>query len=323
MSLIGLSLPKCKLQTCETSNFNFPVFPAMIEAIRKAAIPLSLLTSQNNRAVCDAIGDAKVVLIGEASHGTMEFYQRRIEITKSLINARKISLLLVEGDFPPFCHLNKYVNSSSCAFSIEAAMAGLKDRFPIWMWYNEPMKDFLQWLKKANMDREPADRVSIIGMDIYSLFRSADEVIRYLDQHDPDLAMIARKQYASLGTFAPDAAGYAEAVASRRFSSQEKKVVQMLAEINTREIEYTNSLGNGAEYFNVQQNAKVVVAAEEYYRNSFMGGGATWNIRDKAMFETLLSSIAHHSKPHPHDTKNTPRNCRAVVWAHNSHIGKR
>ncbi len=269
----------------------------------------------------DLIGDARVVLIGESSHGTHEFYEARAEITRWLIENKGFNAVAAEADWPDAYRVNRYIRGLGDDGSAEEALGGF-ERFPAWMWRNTVVRDFVGWLRWHN-GRCVADgrrQTGFYGLDLYSLHRSMQEVVGYLDTVDPPAAARARARYACFDHSAGDdgqAYGYAAAFGAG--PSCEREAVEQLLELQRNACDYLMQDGQLAqdELFHAQQNAVTVRDAEAYYRGMFAGRVTSWNMRDKHMAQTLDALIEHlDSEGGPH-----PGPARIVVWAHNSHVG--
>jgi len=255
-------------------------------------------------------------MIGEATHGTHEFYKIRADITKKLIQEKGFSMVTVEGDWPDVYRINRYVCGKSQDKNAREALGDFT-RFPRWMWRNTVIEEFVEWLRNYNDKFELKEKVRFYGLDLYSIFRSADEVIKYLEKVDPKGAEVAKQRYGTLNRYRGKEHRYAEEVSLQLAPSREKEVISILTSLMTKGSEYLAGYGgyiDGDELFYAQQNARLVKDAEEYYRNSYAGGSTTWNIRDKHMFETLEALMAYHDEKHA-------RGGKSVVWAHNSHLG--
>ncbi|MFM9035262.1 MAG: erythromycin esterase family protein [Mycobacterium sp.] len=271
----------------------------------------------------DLIGEARVVLIGESSHGTHEFYEARAEITKWLIEEKGFNAVAAEADWPDAYRVNRYVRCLGPATggddSAEAALRGF-ERFPAWMWRNTVVRDFVGWLRWHN-GRRAADggrQTGFYGLDLYSLHRSMQEVVGYLETVDPRAAARARARYACFDHSAGDdgqAYGYAAAFGAG--PSCERQAVEQLVEMQRNACAYLGRDGEPAEdeLFYAQQNAMTVRNAEAYYRGMFAGRVTSWNMRDKHMAQTLSALLDHL------DRAGGPEPARIVVWAHNSHVG--
>ena len=270
----------------------------------------------------DLIGDARVVLIGESSHGTHEFYDARAQITKWLIEEKGFTAVAAEADWPDAYRVNRYVRGTGDDQSPEEALRGFQ-RFPAWMWRNTVVRDFVGWLRWHN-GRCAADgrrQTGFYGLDLYSLHRSADEVIGYLERVDPAAAARARARYACFDhSDGDDGQAYGYAAAFGAGPSCERQAVEQLIELHRDAAEYLRHDGQPAEdeLFYAQQNAITVRNAEAYYRGMFRGRVTSWNMRDAHMAQTLGALLEHldrHSGAEPADV------AKVVVWAHNSHVG--
>jgi protein-L-isoaspartate(D-aspartate) O-methyltransferase len=250
------------------------------------------------------IGDARVVLLGEATHGTSEFYRMRERISRELIERRGFSFIAIEGDWPDAARVDHYVRHAEYRPSEWTAFA----RFPVWMWRNEEVRGFVDWLRSHNTDLDPGRRVAFHGLDLYSLFSSIHAVLRYLDQVDPDTARIARLRYGCLTPWQTDPATYGHAALSGSYRSCEAQVVSVLQDLRVKEQAYAEH--DGERFLDAMQNAQLVTNAERYYRIMYYGSRASWNLRDQHMFDTLTSLLNFHGP----DSKG-------IVWAHNSHVG--
>jgi erythromycin esterase-like protein len=257
---------------------------------------------------------ARVVLIGEASHGTHEFYRIRADLTRALIQRRGFGLVAVEADWPDAYRANRWVRGLGDDQTAETALDDFT-RFPRWMWRNREVVRFLRWLRAENAGRSLESRVGWYGLDLYSLHRSMACVIDYLDRVDPPAAQEARGRYACFDAFGDDVQRYGYAATLDVDRSCEDEVVAQLVGLRRQAAEYASRDGRIAadEYFVAEQNARVVRDAEAYYRAMFRGGAESWNLRDRHMMHTLEALLEHAG------TARTP--ARAVVWAHNSHLG--
>ncbi|MCX2715606.1 erythromycin esterase family protein [Mycolicibacterium sp. J2] len=267
----------------------------------------------------ETIGDARVVLIGEGSHGTREFYEARAEITKWLIQEKGFCGVAVEADWPDAYRVNRYVRGYGGDASADEALSGF-ERFPAWMWRNTVVRDFVGWLRLHNTESRAQGRreTGFYGLDLYSLHRSMEEVINYLENVDPDAAQRARDRYACFDrTSGDDGQAYGFAAAFGAGMSCERQVVEQLVELQRTALQYAHRDGLLAEdaLFYAQQNAQTVRNAEVYYRAMFGSRVTSWNLRDQHMFQTLKTLRAHLHR-HDHDEP-----VGIVVWAHNSHVG--
>ena len=267
----------------------------------------------------EIIADARVVLIGESSHGTAEFYRARAEITKWLIEEKGFCAVAAEADWPDAYRVNRYVRGLGHDASPEEALRGF-ERFPAWMWRNTVVRDFVDWLHAHNSRLRGQDRrqTGFYGLDLYSLHRSMREVIDYLDTMDPVAAARARQRYACFDhTSADDGQAYGYAAAFGAGLSCEREAIEQLVELQRNAVEYARRDGLLAEdeLFYAQQNAQTVRNAEGYYRAMFGARVTSWNLRDRHMAQTLDALLAHLDR-HPDG-----RPARIVVWANNSHVG--
>jgi protein-L-isoaspartate(D-aspartate) O-methyltransferase len=252
----------------------------------------------------ERIGNAGVVLIGEATHGTSEFYRLRNRITAELISRRNFRFVAIEGDWPDAARIDHYVRHFDYPPSEWVAFA----RFPTWMWRNQDVREFVDWLRIHNSNRPADERTAFHGLDLYSLYSSVRAVLEYLDSVDPAAAALARQRYGCLTPWQSDPATYGRAALSGAYRSCEEDVVRMLAEISGKHREYAEH--DGERFLDAIQNARLIANAEEYYRVMYYGSRASWNLRDTYMFETLQTLREHY----------WPEN-KVVVWAHNSHVG--
>jgi erythromycin esterase-like protein len=262
----------------------------------------------------ERLARARFVLLGEASHGTHEFYRERAEITRRLIAEKGFSAVAVEADWPDAYRVNRFVRGVPGADDATEALDGFV-RFPQWMWRNADVLDFVGWLRAYNEAREERARVGFYGLDIYSLRASMAAVLDYLRVVDPAAARRAAARYACFDQFGPDPQTYGYAAAAGLAPSCETEVIRQLVELVTSAGEYAKRNGRVASdaLFVAAQNAKVVASAERYYREMFLGRVSSWNLRDTHMAETLDALAGFLGR-----TGDRPR---IVVWAHNSHLG--
>ncbi len=261
------------------------------------------------------IGDAPYVLIGEASHGTHEFYRIRAELTKRLIAERGFSAVAVEADWPDAYRVNRYVRGTNDDADSTQALRGFV-RFPQWMWRNADVLDFVGWLRAFNdVHPDPGDQAGFYGLDLYSLHASIDAVLTYLRRVDPEAAERARERYACFDQYGADPQAYGYATTTRLGPSCEAEVVAQLVEL--RRLAGAHARRDGAaaadEQFFAEQNARLVANAEQYYRAMFGSRVSSWNLRDLHMAETL-DALVEFLRPRT-------RSAKVVVWAHNSHLG--
>jgi erythromycin esterase-like protein len=261
------------------------------------------------------IGEAEFVLIGEASHGTHEFYRERAQITKRLIQERGFTAVAVEADWPDAYRVNRYVRGTTSDIEAIDSLAGFK-RFPTWMWRNADVLDFIGWLRAHNDAlTNSASKVGFYGLDLYSMHASMEAVLGYLAKVDPEAAKRARYRYSCFDHFGENAQAYGYAATFDLTESCEKEVVSQLIELRRRAADYASRDGRVAadDFFFAEQNARLVKNAEKYYRSMFRGSIPSWNLRDQHMAETLESLVGHLG--------NQGRTAKVVVWEHNSHLG--
>jgi erythromycin esterase-like protein len=285
----------------------------ILETLQRAAIWFEPVAG-GFAPLLEAIGDAHLVLIGEATHGTHEFYRTRAEITKALIAEKGFNLVAVEADWPDAYRVNRWIRGASDEKDADAALGDFL-RFPRWMWRNRDVVEFLEWLRTYNASRPAASRAGFYGLDLYSLHTSVEAVLTYLRKVDPAAAERARDRYGCFEDFGENSQAYGYAASSGLSRSCEDDVVAQLVELRRRAAEYATRDGRIAadEYFFAEQNARLVRNAEEYYRSMFGGHVESWNLRDTHMMETLEALLGH--------IRRTSGEARAVVWAHNSHLG--
>jgi erythromycin esterase-like protein len=265
-----------------------------IDAIESA--PLDLLLAR--------IGDARIVLLGEASHGTSEFYRMRERVSRELITKKGFRFVAIEGDWPDAARVDHYVRHLEYPPSEWTAFA----RFPVWMWRNNEVGAFIDWLRHHNAALKGASRVAFHGLDLYSLYDSIRAVLKYLDQVDPHSAHVARERYGCLTPWQSDPATYGHAALTGAYPTCEADVVRVLTDLLHKRRDYAER--DGERFMDAVQNARLITNAERYYRIMYYGSRASWNLRDSHMFETLKTLLAFYG----------PRS-KAIVWAHNSHIG--
>jgi len=289
----------------EPRSFREPDPPASIpEMIQRAAEPLPDLDDPAFGALFDRFADARVVLLGEASHGTSEFYRARAAITRRLIDRHGFRIVAVEADWPDAAHLDRYVRHLPPRRHDEPPFR----RFPTWMWRNADVEAFIERLREWNLARPVEDRAGFYGLDLYNLSASIRGVLDYLDRVDPEAAQIARARYGCLTPWAKDPQTYGRLALSSGYRACEDGVVKTLRELLENKLEY--AAADGERFLDAAGNARLVKNAEAYYRAMYYGSAESWNLRDTHMFETLCSLL---------DAKGP--DARAVVWAHNSHIG--
>jgi len=276
----------------------------IVQQLRRHAEPLPPFDSPEFGRLFDRYGDARVVLIGEGSHGTSEFYRARAAITRRLIERHGFNIVAAEADWPDAARIDRQVRQGQPAdWQTEAFQ-----RFPTWMWRNLETAEFADWLTGHNRELTPPQRVEFRGLDVYSLGASIAEVLRYLDRVDPNAARDARERYGCLTPWQYEPAQYGHRVSLFNHPSCEDAVVEQLQHLLEQRLSYLRE--DGETFFDAERNAHVVVAAEHYYRTMYHGSTESWNLRDRHMFETLKALL-----------ENRGESARAVVWAHNSHIG--
>jgi erythromycin esterase-like protein len=276
----------------------------LLNTLREAAQPLSDFDP-----LLEIIGDARLVLIGEASHGTHEFYDMRARITQRLIEEKGFNAVAVEADWPDAYRVNDYVRGRGNDTSADMALEGFK-RFPTWMWRNRVVLDFVRWLRMYNSSQ--SHQAGFYGLDLYNLSASIDAVIAYLDKVDPEAALRARYRYSCIEDFDEDPQAYGYAASFGMDSDCETEVVNQLVELQKHASDYLQQ-DSRAAYFYVEQNARLAKNAEVYYRSMFQGRVSSWNIRDRHMAEMLDELVQHLNQVYGE--------AKIVIWAHNSHLG--
>lgn len=275
---------------------------ARLELMRQRAEPLAPIEDGDAFAAAfDRFADAKVVLLGEGTHGTSEFYRARAAITRRLIDRHGFRIVAIEGDWPDVAEFDRFVRNRG-TWGQQPSFVN----FPRWMWRNEEFSALIHDLRQWNLQRDAADRAEIRGLDVYSLTQSQAQVVRYLDQVDPAAAAVARHRYGCLRAYFDEPQRYGAAV-QYGADDCEDQVVAQLVDLLQRRHYYSR---DAEDYLDAEQNARVVKSAEAYYRAMYRGSVESWNLRDSHMFQTLsrlLQEKGEHAK--------------AVVWAHNSHIG--
>jgi len=261
------------------------------------------------------VGDARFVLIGEASHGTHEFYRQRAQITKRLILEKGFTVVAVEADWPDAYSVNRYVRGATSDSDAVESLGGFK-RFPAWMWRNADVLDFIGWLRSHNDSLAgDATKTGFYGLDLYSLHASIEAVLNYLDKVDPVGAERARHRYACFEHFGADPQEYGYAAGLGLSHTCESEVIAQLIELQRRAADYARRDGRVAadDFFYAEQNALVVKNAEQYYRTMFRGRTSSWNLRDAHMVDTLASLLEYFALQR--------HRAKVVLWAHNSHLG--
>lgn len=277
----------------------------LVDALRNHAEPLPPADNiVEFGSMFDRYGDASVVLLGEATHGTSEFYQARAAITRRLVENHGFTIVAVEADWPDAARIDNHVRHHAPRPRRGESFA----RFPTWMWRNQEVLQFADWMRTHNEGLPPERQASFHGLDVYSLSESIEAVLSYLDRVDPEGANAARRRYGCLTPWQQDPAHYGKAVVYGGYEGCEGAVVQQLREMLDQRLSYLRS--DGEAWFDAVQNARIVRAAERYYRIMYRGSTESWNLRDRHMFDTLQAVIAHRGY-----------GSKAVVWAHNSHVG--
>lgn len=283
-----------------------------LDELRRHVRPLS--DGGRFDAVLDLVGDAELVLLGEATHGTHDFYEARAEITRRLIEEKGFHSVAVEGDWPDCYRVNRYVRGLGDERSAEAALSDFR-RFPLWMWRNTVIEELVGWMRARNDGKPYAEQAGFYGLDMYSLHGSMAAVLDYLERADPEAAQEARARYACFDQAGADAQNYGYGVRfGIRDDCRDEAIAQLLDLRERREeLLQGDGLVRQEEQFAAEQNARVVQSAEAYYRNMFSYNVNTWNLRDQHMIDTLEALRAHLARQ-----VGRPR---IVVWEHNSHIG--
>jgi erythromycin esterase-like protein len=275
-----------------------------VPVLRAHAIPLPDPDEPDFAASLDSLGAARVVLLGEATHGTAEFYRARAAITRHLIERHGFTAVAIEGDWPDAAQVHAFVRGRA----VDAAAGPAFARFPTWMWRNQEVAAFVGWLRRWNEQAAaPGREVGFHGLDLYSMGASIEAVLRYLDEADPAAAREARANYRCLTPWMRNPSGYGRAALCPGFATCEAKALAALRTLLERRLELVGR--DGTAFFDAAQNARLVANAERYYRAMYQGSRESWNLRDRHMFETL--QLVLEARP----------GTRAVVWAHNSHIG--
>ena len=257
-------------------------------------------------------GEARIVLLGEASHGTHEFYATRALLTRRLIEEKGFRVVTLEADWPDTLRVHRYINQDPADNSAAAALSGFR-RFPSWMWRNSVMVQFVEWLREWNA-ASPQKPCALFGLDLYSMHASIDAVLEYLGKADPAAARRARDRYGCFDCFGSDAQLYGHAVTREGAESCEDEVIAQLVEMRRQYGSLPGQDGPQAddEFFYAEQNARLVANAEQYYRSMFRGRDQSWNLRDAHMVQTIEEILRHFVGRVGHGV---------IVWAHNSHLG--
>jgi len=284
------------------------------EILREAAHPLTG-SAADYSPLLHLVGDKRIVLLGEGTHGTHEFYKARAEICKRLIREKQFNIIAWEADWPDALRINRYIQGRSGDQTALEALDEFK-RFPRWMWRNADILDFVGWLRTWNEQVENgSEKVGVYGLDLYSLYSSIEAVIAYLEKVDPEAAKAARNRYACFEHFGDDPQTYGLTAGVDVSLSCEKQVIEQLQELQAKAASLLRHDGKKAfdELFFAEQNAVVALEAERYYRALYRGRPNTWNLRDTHMVDTLERLLEHSAQQ--------GRNPKAIIWAHNSHLG--
>ena len=282
----------------------------LIDAIRSAALALG--EGGDYQAIVDLVGDAHVVLLGEASHGTHEFYAGRARITQALIERKGFHAVAVEGDWPDAHRVNRFVRGLGQDASAEESLRGFQ-RFPTWMWRNTVVVEFIEWLREHNRIRPQDQQAGFYGLDLYSLHASMEAVLAYLDVHDPAAARRARDRYACFDQYGEDSQLYGLMTGVGGSDNCAEQVMRTLIELRRHATTNQDSPSHSESAFDAEQNARLICNAEEYYRTMYWREVSSWNLRDQHMADTLFELDTHLS--------STDKPAKVVVWAHNSHLG--
>lgn len=287
---------------------------SIVDAINNSAIHLEDIYNFPQKFL-DKLKQPKIIMMGEATHGTHEFYKARIELTKKLILEQGLTAIMIEGDWPAAYKVNKYIQNLSDDKSAFESL-GLFTQFPMWMWRNKDILEFIEWLRNHNSTKPVLKKVGFYGLDLYSLHASIHAVIEYLEKVDPQEANTARQRYACFDKFGYDMQKYGYVVSNNLSLDCRREIIEQLVSLQNNAIKYLK--GNGLikedELFSAEQNATVVKDAESYYKSLFIGNSNTsWNIRDTHMVKTLEALYKHQT--------SQSKNPKIAVWAHNSHIG--
>jgi erythromycin esterase-like protein len=277
----------------------------LVEEVRRRALPLE--SDADLDPLLERIGDARIVLLGEASHGTHEYYTWRDRISRRLIEEKGFDFIAVEGDWPDCYTVNRYAKGFDDAGATAHEVLHAFSRWPTWMWANREVVHLAEWLREHNGARGDGKKAGFYGLDVYSLWESMDVVTRYLERVDPQLAERARRAYGCFDPYDEDVQEYAWATQMVPADCEEE-VIQTLVELRRKGPDFRRD--DPEAFFNAEQNALVAQNGERYYRAMIRGGAASWNVRDTHMMETLERLLRHHGE-----------GSKAIVWEHNTHVG--
>ena len=278
--------------------------PSVTDLLREAAKPLPDVDGPVFGAMFDRFAGARIVLLGEATHGTSEFYRARAQITRRLVDRHGFNIVAVEADWPDAARIDRYVRHKSVHVGSGPAFR----RFPQWMWRNVEVANFVDWLRAHNATLHPDEHTGFFGVDIYNMNASINAVVEYLDRFDPQAAQVARERYGCLTPWQRDPATYGRAALTTGYAKCEAPVLLALHDLLANQLEYETQDRDG--FLDAAQNARLIASAEGYYRAMYYATAESWNLRDRHMFETLNNLMDWRGE-----------NAKAIVWAHNSHIG--
>jgi erythromycin esterase-like protein len=282
----------------------------LAQLVAAAARPLPDLTDPLFGSRFDTFRNYRVVLLGDGSHGTSEFYRARAEVTKHLVDQHGYTLIALEADWPDAEAIDRYVRlRPGPKGRIGDSKLEPFKRFPTWMWRNREMQELVEWMRDRNARVSPDRRAGFYGLDLYSMGTSIHAVIDYLDRVDPEAAKAARQRYGCLDPWVDDPSTYGLA-SLRGFKSCEAQVLTMLQDLLKRRLEYASAAHDGEEFHSTEQNAFAVRDAEKYYKAMYYSSAGSWSLRDTHMFETLKRLF-----------RSKPADTKAIIWAHNSHCG--
>jgi erythromycin esterase-like protein len=276
----------------------------MYESIKKYTKPFKSVDDLDP--LIEAIGDAKYVLLGESSHGTSEFYTIRAELSKRLIKEKGFSFIAVEGDWPACQSINRYIKGIDHSMKDVRTVLEAFNRWPSWMWANQEILDLLEWLKEYNLQNIRTEKIGFYGLDVYSLWESMDEIIRYLEKTNASLLVEAKKVFACFEPFDRNHESYAVS-AGYLSNNCIKEALLLLAKIQKNKWKFEDEQESN---LNMEVNALVTAHAEEYYRTMVASDTESWNVRDRHMVDALNSVKNFYGD-----------NAKGIIWEHNTHIG--
>ncbi|KRE45570.1 erythromycin esterase family protein [Paenibacillus sp. Soil724D2] len=277
----------------------------IVEQIRQQAVQLR--TPEDLDVLVEAIGDKKYVLLGEATHGTSEFYKLRMELSRKLIETKGFSFIAVEGDWPSCYEVNRYVKQYKDAKPSSREVMETFNRWPTWMWANEEVGELMEWLNQHNANKPMEERVGFYGLDVYSLWESLEEIERYLQEKGtPEQLALARKAFECFDSYEKEGQNYGVSAAFYGESCQDE-VVKLLQALHAKRVRYEE---DSEAALSAELNALVAVNAEDYYRTMVRHDAESWNVRDRHMAEALRRLEDHHGP-----------DAKVIVWEHNTHVG--